>query len=420
MVERAQTNAAKRAPARKTSGGSKAAGSARVLGASAGKKSTKGKGDKAQAKAPDAASAKPSDAQRKPKEAAEAKATKRSKGAGEPSAAKRKKATGSRGKLAGRRDELLGYFRKMYEIRRFEEESARGYAQGKIGGFLHLYIGQEAVGVGISAALEQEDYLFQSYRDHGVALARGMSANAAMAELYGKDTGCSRGLGGSMHFFDVANNFLGGYGIVGGQIPLAAGTAFKSKYTQDGRVTVCLFGDGATNIAGFHEALSLAGLWKLPVIFVCENNEYSMGTPMHRTSPVKDIADKGPGYGMEGVICEGHDVLQVKACMAEVVERARTGGGPTLVEMKTYRFRGHSISDPAKYRTDEEVKTRKAQDPLVVCRKHLAAAGVSDEELAAIEEEIEAVVQAAVAFAEDSEPAKVEVMENAVYAPLEA
>ncbi len=415
MAERAQTDAAKRIPARKTSGGATAKGSTRVLKASPEGRSAEKRPAAKQTKTPAAPS--PTEPRDKVKSKTAAKSsTKKAKTA----TSEGKKSASSRTKLAGRRDELLGYFRKMYEIRRFEEESARGYAQGKIGGFLHLYIGQEAVGVGISAALEQEDYLFQSYRDHGIALARGMSANAAMAELFGKDTGCSRGLGGSMHFFDVANNFLGGYGIVGGQIPLAAGTAFKSKYTQDGRVTVCLFGDGATNIAGFHEALSLAGLWKLPVIFVCENNEYSMGTPLHRTSPVKDIADKGPGYGMEGVICEGHDVLQVKACMSEVVKRARTGGGPTLVEMKTYRFRGHSISDPAKYRTDEELKTRKAQDPLVVFRKHLAAAGVSDKELATIEEEVETVVQAAVAFAEDSEPAKVEVMESAVYAPLEA
>lgn len=316
--------------------------------------------------------------------------------------------------------ELLGFYDKMVEIRRFEEEAARAYAQGKIGGFLHLYIGQEAVGVGTVAAMRESDYMFQSYRDHGVALARGMSPDAAMAELFGKDTGCSRGLGGSMHFFDVEHNFLGGYGIVGGHIPLAAGTAFKSKYLGDGGVTVCLFGDGATNINGFHEALSLAGLWKLPVVFICENNEYSMGTPLHRTSPVKDIAEKAPGYGMDGVICEGFDVVEVRDCMRDAIEHARSGKGPVFVEMKTYRFRGHSISDPAKYRSAEELNARKQNDPIELVKQRLADAGVKASQLAAVDEAVEARIQACIAFADAAEPAKTETMHNAVFAPSPA
>jgi len=193
----------------------------------------------------------------------------------------------------------------MMVIRRFEEEAARHYAKGNIGGFLHLYIGQEAIAVAATEVLEDRDYIFQTYRDHGIALARGMPANAAMAELFGKDTGCSRGLGGSMHFFDVERGFLGGWGIVGGHLALAAGTAFKSKYAGEDRVTMCFFGEGSTNIGGFHEAMSLAGLWKLPVVFVCENNQYAMGTPLERTSPLKDLSIKAKGYGMVGLPSTG-------------------------------------------------------------------------------------------------------------------
>lgn len=305
----------------------------------------------------------------------------------------------------------------MRVIRRFEEEAARGYAQGKIGGFLHLYIGQEAIAVAASAALKADDYVFQSYRDHGIAIARGMEPKHAMAELFGKDTGCSRGLGGSMHFFDAARNFFGGYGIVGGHIPLAAGTAFKSKYSKDGRVTICFFGEGATNIAGFHEALSLAGLWKLPAVFICENNEYAMGTPLSRTSPVRDVVDKSSGYGMPGEKFAGHDVLEVRDRLATAVDRARRGEGPTLVEIKTYRFRGHSISDPAKYRSAEEVEERKRFDPLLVVKAKALQLGVAEAEFAKLDAAVDAEIEAAVQFAETSAPALEETMRNAVYAP---
>jgi pyruvate dehydrogenase E1 component alpha subunit len=318
------------------------------------------------------------------------------------------------------RDELKAYYREMVVIRRFEEEAARGYAQGKIGGFLHLYIGQEAVAVGASAALKPEDYVFQTYRDHGTAIARGMAPRSAMAELFGKDTGCSRGLGGSMHFFDPEHNFLGGYGIVGGHLALAAGAAYKSQYTGDGRVTMCFFGEGATNIGGFHEALSLAGLWKLPIIFVCENNGYAMGTPLSRTSPLEDLSVKATGYGMMGDSFQGHDVVVVRDRMQQAIDRARKGDGPTFIDVQTYRFRGHSMSDPGKYRTKAELEERKKRDPVKVTRSQLREAGVSDDELDDIEDAAEPIIADAVKFASESEPATIETMYSAVYAPNSA
>ena len=305
----------------------------------------------------------------------------------------------------------------MMVIRRFEEEAARHYAKGNIGGFLHLYIGQEAIAVAAAEVLEDHDYIFQTYRDHGIALARGMSVNAAMAELFGKDTGCSRGLGGSMHFFDVEMGFLGGWAIVGGHLALAAGTAFKSKYAGEDRVTICFFGEGSTNIGGFHEAMSLAGLWKLPVVFVCENNQYAMGTPLERTSPLKDLSIKAKGYGMVGDRLEGHDVEVVQEHIAEAVGRARSGEGPTFIEIQTYRFRGHSISDPAKYRSRTELEQRKQQDPVVLVRERLIGLGVDEHALDDIDIEIDEEIDAAVRFADESPPAREDVMMNTVLAP---
>jgi pyruvate dehydrogenase E1 component alpha subunit len=246
-----------------------------------------------------------------------------------------------------------------------------------------------------------------------------MSASAAMAELFGKDTGCSRGLGGSMHFFDVERGFLGGWAIVGGHLALAAGTAFKSKYAGEDDVTICFFGEGSTNIGGFHEAMSLAGLWKLPVVFVCENNQYAMGTPLERTSPLKDLSVKAQGYGMPGDRLEGHDVEFVQERLGAAVERARAGEGPTFVEIQTYRFRGHSMSDPAKYRTRTELEQRKQQDPIVVVRDKLLALGVAENVLDDIDLEVDAEIDDAVRFAEDSEPARNEVMLSTVLAPEE-
>ncbi|MEE8165100.1 MAG: pyruvate dehydrogenase (acetyl-transferring) E1 component subunit alpha, partial [Myxococcota bacterium] len=301
-------------------------------------------------------------------------------------------------------------------MRRFEEEAARNYAKGNIGGFLHLYIGQEAIAVGAVDALRDHDYIFQTYRDHGIALARGMSAKAAMAELFGKDTGCSRGMGGSMHFFDVERNFLGGWAIVGGHLAVAAGTAFKSAYNNEDRVTICFFGEGSTNIGGFHEAMSLAGLWKLPIVFVCENNQYAMGTPIERTSALKDLSIKAKGYAMLGDRFEGHDVTLVRERIAEAVDRARTGAGPTFIEVLTYRFRGHSMSDPAKYRSRTELEQKKQLDPVHVARDRLLGLGVEESKLDDIDLEVDEEIDAAVKFAEASEPARRDVLLSTVYA----
>lgn len=315
------------------------------------------------------------------------------------------------------RDELLPLFRRMHLIRRVEEEAARAYVQGKIGGFLHLYIGQEAIATGTEAAIRKTDYVITTYRDHGFALVRGTSARAIVAELYGKDTGCSRGLGGSMHMFDGPNRFLGGHGIVGGHVSLATGVAFRSKYLKNDDVTVCFFGEGATNIGGFHEGLSLAGLWKLPVVFVCENNLYSMGTPTERTMPAKDLTDKAAGYGMARDRFHGQDVVEVRDRIAAAVERARKGDGPTLVEIVTYRFRGHSMSDPGKYRTADEVEEKKRSgDPVRIAREKLVALGMNEAELTAIEADVEAEVQDAIKFADESAPATEESMNAFVLA----
>ena len=314
------------------------------------------------------------------------------------------------------RDELIHCYRQMFLIRRFEEEAARSYAQDKIGGFLHLYIGQEAVAVGGARALMQDDYVLTTYRDHGHALARGMRAEAGMAELYGRDTGCSRGMGGSMHFFDIEHHFLGGHGIVGGHVALAAGVAFKCVYKRDKRVVVCYLGDGATNIGGFHEGISLAGLWKLPVVFVVENNEYAMGTPNDRTLPCRDITKKAEGYAAYRDRFAGDDVRVMRDRLKLAVDHARSGQGPALLEVSTYRFRGHSMSDPGKYRTPEEVELRKQRDPLRITQAQLLAAGVKADTFEQIEVQVNAEVEAAVRFAEQSAPASEALMRNSVYA----
>ena len=314
-------------------------------------------------------------------------------------------------------EELKQYYRQMWLIRRFEEECARAYAQGKIGGFLHLYIGQEAIAVGGSAALTPEDYVITTYRDHGHALARGMTARAAMAELFGKVTGCSRGLGGSMHMFDAPNRFLGGHGIVGGHLALAAGVAYKIQYSGEKAVCLGYMGEGATNIGGFHEALSLASLWKLPAVFIVENNEYSMGTPLERTLPVRDITLKAQGYGMYADRFSSSDVFEVREKLKKAVEHARSGKGPALVEILTYRFRGHSMSDPGKYRTPEEVELRKQKDSVRIAREQLLKGGLSEQLVSAIDAEVEEEVRDAVEFADKSEAPNDDDMHDYVYAP---
>ena len=266
---------------------------------------------------------------------------------------------------------LLTLYRQMLVMRRFEEEAARAYTERKIGGFLHLYIGQEAVCTGVVGATIPEDYLISSYRSHAQYLARGGSCRAGMAELYGKAAGCAGGRGGSMHFFDKEKNFLGGWGIVGAQCPLAAGTAFASKYKKDGRVTLCFLGDGAVSIGPFHEALCLAALWKLPVVFVVENNQYSMGTPLSRTLVTEDASVRALGYPMARATVEGVDVVDCYYAAKEAIDRAREESLPMLLEFKTYRFRGHSMADPGKYRTKEEVEAWKKKDPLILAQTRL-------------------------------------------------
>jgi pyruvate dehydrogenase E1 component alpha subunit len=313
--------------------------------------------------------------------------------------------------------ELREYYRQMWLMRRFEEECARAYAQGKIGGFLHLYIGQEAIAVGGSAALTPDDYVITTYRDHGHALARGMSAREAMAELFGKVTGCSRGFGGSMHMFDAKHRFLGGHGIVGGHLALAAGVAHKIKYNGEKSVCLGYMGEGATNIGGFHEALSLAALWKLPAVFIVENNEYSMGTPLERTLPVRDITLKAAGYGMYSDRFNASDVFEVRDRLKKAVDHARSGQGPAFIEILTYRFRGHSMSDPGKYRTPEEVELRKQKDPVRVARDLLLSNGVSQSEVDAIDAAVEEEVRDAVQFADTSPAPTEELMHELIYAP---
>src|SRR5688500_443059 len=283
-------------------------------------------------------------------------------------------------------EELAPLYRQMLAIRRMEEAAAKAYSQGKIGGFLHLIIGQEAVCVGAIAALEPDDYVVATYREHGHAYAKGVSARAILAELYGKKTGCVKGLGGSMHIFDKTKNFLGGYGIVGGHVPIAAGAALASKYRGDKRVTQCFFGEGASTIGGFAEGLSLAALWKLPVVLICENNQYSMGTPLYRSLAVEDVSMRALAHGMARDRFDGDDVIKVRRRIQVAVERARETGEPTLVEVRTYRFRGHSMSDPGLYRTREEVDEWKRRDPVAIARRRLAEeCGASEDELKAVE-----------------------------------
>jgi pyruvate dehydrogenase E1 component alpha subunit len=319
-------------------------------------------------------------------------------------------------RASGQIDHLTFLYRQMVLIRRLEEEAARAYATGKIGGFLHLYIGQEAVGVGAVAALRPDDYVVTTYRDHGIAIAKGMTSNALLAELWGKKTGCSQGLGGSMHMFDKEHHMLGGYGIVGGHIPLATGVAFASKYRADGRVTLCFFGEGAVSIGGFHEGVSLAALWKLPIVFICENNEYSMGTPLSRSMSLEDVSMKALGYGIDRDRFFADDVLQVQDRIADAVKRAREESLPTLVEVRTYRFRGHSMSDPAKYRTPAELEQHKAKDPLVRARAKLAELGLAEGKIKAVEDSVEAEVAQAIKFAEESPEPEPSLLAETTYA----
>ena len=292
----------------------------------------------------------------------------------------------------------------MQLIRQFESKSEEMYKMaGKIRGFFHVYNGQEAIAAGCMTATNHEDPFITGYRDHGLALAKGMSPNAAMAELYGKATGCSKGKGGSMHLFDKANYFFGGHGIVGAQIGTGAGLAFAEQYRGSKNVVLCFFGDGAARQGMLHEVFNLAMLWKLPVVFICENNNYAMGTSIERTSNVIDIYKLADAYEMPSDKLDGMTPEIVHEGVARAVKRARDGEGPTLLEMKTYRYRGHSVSDPQKYRSKDEVEDYKNQDPITkVHSTILENKFATIEELNAIDEKIASIVEASVKFAEES------------------
>jgi len=314
------------------------------------------------------------------------------------------------------------WLRQMLLIRRFEEKAGEAYSLGKIGGFCHLYIGQEAVAVGSIAALGPNDYIVASYREHGHALARGLSARVVMAELFGKADGCSGGKGGSMHIFDASKGFLGGHGIVGGHIPLATGMAFSAKYRDSHEVAVCYFGEAAVNNGAFHEALNMAALWKLPAVYICENNRYGMGTALERASAIYDISERACSYDMANEVVDGQDVLAVHQAMDRAVRRARDENHPTLLEIRTYRFMGHSMSDPihGHYRTREEVEEHRKRDPLVVWGDRLKAEGVLDDDgIKALDADVISEVEDAYQFADKSPDPEPGMLFADVYAPTE-
>ena len=295
--------------------------------------------------------------------------------------------------------------KSMLLQRRFEERCAEAYALGKIGGFCHLYIGQEAVSTGSISLLRPDDYIITTYRDHGQALARGMQPRAVMAELFGRIDGCARGKGGSMHMFDKSLNFLGGHGIVGAHVPLGTGVGFAIKYRGGDQVCLCFMGESVVNTGAFHEALNMAALWKLPVVYVIENNRYGMGTALERASAIHDIYERGASYNMPRAVCDGQDVFAVRASMEEAIGRARSEQIPTLVEVRTYRFMGHSMSDAVSgtYRSKDELEEYLKRDPIMLLRMHMQEAGeLSDEDLQKLDEDTKALVQDAWDFAEQS------------------
>jgi len=299
---------------------------------------------------------------------------------------------------------MLEFYRQMLLIRRFEEKAGQLYGLGLIGGFCHLYIGQEAVAVGLQSALEVgKDSVITGYRDHGHMLAYGIDPKVIMAELTGREAGISRGKGGSMHMFSVEHRFYGGHGIVGAQVSLGTGLAFKHKYSGDGGVAMAYFGDGAANQGQVYESFNMAELWKLPIIFVIENNQYAMGTSVNRASSEDQLYRRGESFRIPGIQVDGMDVLAVRGAAEEAVAWVRDGKGPILLELKTYRYRGHSMSDPAKYRSRDEVQAvRDKSDPIDHIKKELEAAGVSEDDLRKLEKDIRAIVTEAADFAEQS------------------
>lgn len=311
----------------------------------------------------------------------------------------------------------LDLYHQMVLIRRIEERAAELYQQGKIGGFLHLYIGQEAVSTGLIAARKPQDRVITAYRDHGVAINCGLTANEVMAELLGKATGCSQGKGGSMHMADVNKNFWGGHAIVGAHLPLASGMALGDQYAKNDSITICMFGDGATNIGFFHEAVNLSKVWKLPVLWVCENNQYGMGTAVERASAVSEMVQKFRGYEIPGERVDGMDVMAVYEASKKALDHIRAGNGPFFLEIITYRFRGHSMGDPERYREKSEIEKWQEDDPIGKYQKYILANGIATEdELAQTEHNANAEAEAAVQFAETSPEPGPEALFEHIYA----
>lgn len=304
----------------------------------------------------------------------------------------------------GTREEMLGYYREMLLIRRFEEKAGQLYGMGLIAGFCHLYIGQEAVVVGVNAAQKETDSIITGYRDHGHMLAAGISAREIMAELTGRATGCSKGKGGSMHMFSQEKKFYGGHGIVGAQVALGTGLAFAHNYNNDNGVTLAYFGDGAANQGQVYEAFNMASLWKLPVVYIIENNQYAMGTSIERHAAETELYKRGISFEIVGEAVDGMDVLAVKEAAARAIEHARSGKGPFLLEMKTYRYRGHSMSDPAKYRPKDEPKqVRETKDPIEFVKNYGIENGLfSEDDLKNIDKEVKEIVADAAEFAQTS------------------
>ena len=315
------------------------------------------------------------------------------------------------------KEDYLNLYRKMYLIRLFEESCGENYSKGFIRGFLHLYIGQEAVAVGSIDSLEEKDYIVTHYRDHGHAIARGLSTNGLMAELFGKETGVSKGKGGSMHLFDSEKNFMGGHAIVGAQMPLAAGFALASQYRKEDSVTMVYFGDGATNQGTFHETMNLASVWKLPIVFFLENNFYGMGTSVERIrSNGKSFSNMAEGYGIPSTTVDGMDVIAVKETTKEVVDKVRSGNGPALIEATTFRFQGHSMADPAKYRESSEVDEWRKKDPVESFPEYIISSNIaSKEEIEDVKKSVEDEMNAAVKFATESNEPDLESLSKDVY-----
>ena len=315
------------------------------------------------------------------------------------------------------KEDYLNLYRKMYLIRLFEESCGENYSKGFIRGFLHLYIGQEAVAVGSIDSLEEKDFIVTHYRDHGHAIARGLSTNGLMAELFGKETGVSKGKGGSMHLFDSEKNFMGGHAIVGAQMPLAAGFALASQYRKEDSITMVYFGDGATNQGTFHETMNLASVWKLPIVFFLENNFYGMGTSVERIrSNGKSFSNMAEGYGIPSTIVDGMDVIAVKETTKEVVDKVRSGNGPALIEATTFRFQGHSMADPAKYRESSEVDEWRKKDPVESFPEYIISSNIaSKEEIEDVKKSVEDEMNAAVKFATESNEPDLESLSKDVY-----